>query len=370
MSISGKSLISLDSFLLDDIDHLLRTAQSIKYRPEDYREICQGKILATLFYEPSTRTKLSFESAMLRMGGTVLGFSDASSSSASKGESIADTIRVISGYADLAAIRHPKEGAAKLAAEYATVPVINAGDGGHQHPTQTLTDLLTIAEVKGGVAGHRVAFCGDLKFGRTVHSLIRTLARYQVSEFVLISPEELTLPAALRDYLQEKSVVLHECRRLEDVIGEVDILYMTRIQRERFFCEDEYQRLKDSYVLDASKLKLAKPDLMVMHPLPRVNEIAYEVDADPRAVYFQQAALGVYARMALMALQLDAVPNGLAIGHLPEESQSVLKGGMQCSNPRCVTNSDSYAAARFTLLDSQTQAYLCDYCEEITHRLP
>lgn len=308
MSIQGRSLISPDDFSVAEISHVVETAKEMQRRPTDFGDICRGKILATLFYEPSTRTKLSFESAMLRMGGGVLGFSDANTSSASKGESIADTIRMISAYTDVAVMRHPQEGSAKLAAEYATIPIINGGDGGHQHPTQTLTDLLTIAQLKGGLDGHVVAFCGDLKFGRTVHSLIRTLARYNTRKFILISPEELTLPTSLQHHLKQNSQIeTQEYRYLEDAIGEADILYMTRIQRERFFNEDDYQRLKDSYILDAHKLELAKSDVIVMHPLPRVNEIAYEVDRDPRAVYFQQAAMGVYVRMALMALQLGVI---------------------------------------------------------------
>lgn len=308
MSIQGRSLISPDDFTVAEINRVIATAKEMQGRLGDFGDICRGKILATLFYEPSTRTKLSFESAMLRMGGGVLGFGDANTSSVSKGESIADTIRMISAYADVAVMRHPKEGSAKLAAEYATIPIINGGDGGHQHPTQTLTDLLTIAQFKGGLDGHVVAFCGDLKFGRTVHSLIRTMSRYNTRKFILVSPEELTLPASLQHYLKQNSQIeTRECRYLEDAISEADILYMTRIQRERFFNESDYQRLKDSYILDARKLELAKPDMIVMHPLPRVNEIAYEVDSDPRAVYFRQAAMGVYVRMALMALQLGVM---------------------------------------------------------------
>ncbi len=307
MGFLGKSLISLDDFTLADIDHLLQTAQRIKHNRKDFAHVCDEKILATLFFEPSTRTKLSFESAMLRMGGNVLGFGDPGSSSMAKGESVADAIRVMSSYADVAVVRHPKEGSAKLAAEYATIPIINGGDGGHQHPTQTLTDLLTILETKGSLYGHRIAFCGDLRFGRTVHSLIAILARYQIEEFILISPPELELPSTLQQRLVDRNVVLRQYRQLEEVIAEADVLYMTRIQRERFFSEAEYRRLKDSFLLDKAKLTLAKPDLRVLHPLPRVNEIAYEVDADPRAAYFEQAAMGVYVRMALLALQLGVI---------------------------------------------------------------
>lgn len=308
MSIKGKHLIAPDDFTIEELNRVLEVAGLMLDNEVAYRNICSGKILGTLFYEPSTRTRLSFESAMLRMGGSVLGFSEANSSSAAKGESIADTIRVLSSYADVAVMRHPKEGAPKLASQYATIPIINGGDGGHQHPTQTLTDLLTIRSIKGDVNGHVVAFCGDLKFGRTVHSLIKTLARYRTKKFILVSPEELTLPHSLKRYLQEHSEIeMHEVRYLEDVMNQIDILYMTRIQRERFFNEADYQRLKDSYILDARKMDLAKSDMIVMHPLPRVNEIAYEIDDDARAVYFRQAAYGVYARMALMALQLGVL---------------------------------------------------------------
>ncbi len=364
MSIVGRSLVSLDDFSLGDIDHLLRVAQEMVRRPQDFRNTCSGRILATLFYEPSTRTKLSFESAMLRMGGSTLGFSDARSSSAAKGESIADTIRVMSSYADVLVMRHPMEGAAKLAAEYASVPVVNAGDGGHQHPTQTLTDLLTIVETKGGVRGHRVAFCGDLKYGRTVHSLIHTLARYQTRDFVLISPEELSLPKALKDELQQQQVTLHEYRRLEDAIAHVDILYMTRIQRERFPQEADYQRLKDSYVLDVDKLGLAKPDLMVMHPLPRVNEIAYQVDADPRSTYFRQAAYGVFARMALITLQLGLIENAPGGVEQAATEPAGFRNDLLCPNPRCVTNGERSAQPSFRAHGSHPQTYVCDYCEE------
>ncbi|TCO76483.1 aspartate carbamoyltransferase [Marinisporobacter balticus] len=296
-----KHLIEPEDFTIEELNTLIALAKEMYTFPEKYSEKCKGKILATLFYEPSTRTRLSFESAMLRLGGKTLGFSDANTSSVSKGESIADTISVISGYADIAVMRHPKEGAPKLASQYAHIPIINAGDGGHQHPTQTLTDLLTINMHKGSFENQTVAFCGDLKFGRTVHSLIKTLARYNIKKFILVSPEELTLPDSLKTkLLREYNVELKEVRFLEEVIEEIDILYMTRIQKERFFNEADYNRLKDSYILDLQKIKAAKEDMIIMHPLPRVNEIAYEVDADPRAVYFEQAKLGVYIRMALI----------------------------------------------------------------------
>ena len=288
-------------FSVAELDQVLDLAEEIRQDPARFRDVCKGKKIATLFYEPSTRTRLSFEAAMLNLGGSVLGFSSADSSSAAKGESVADTIRIISGYADIAAIRHPKEGAPLVAAQKSWIPVINAGDGGHQHPTQTLTDLFTIRTLKGRLSDLTIGLCGDLKFGRTVHSLIFALSRYTGIRFVLISPEQLRVPDSVRKLgLETKNIPFKEVERLEDVIGELDILYMTRIQKERFFNEDEYIRLKDSYILDAEKMKLAGPDCLVMHPLPRVNEIATEVDDDPRAVYFKQAHFGVYARMALI----------------------------------------------------------------------
>lgn len=310
MSLKGKHLIDPGDFSLTELNSIFQLAEKIIENREEFSEICKGKILATLFYEPSTRTRLSFEAAMLRMGGKVLGFSDANVSSTAKGESIADTIRVISSYSDIAVIRHPKEGAPKLASKYSAIPVINGGDGGHQHPTQTLTDLLTIKKLKGSISGNRVAFCGDLKFGRTVHSLIKTLSRYPENKFVLISPNELRLPEHIKHILKsDANVEVVETEDLESVIDSIDILYMTRIQKERFFNEADYVRLKDSYILDKNKLKAAKKDMLIMHPLPRVNEIDYDVDDDDRAVYFRQAEYGVYARMALMALLLGVYEN-------------------------------------------------------------
>lgn len=310
MSIKGRHLIDPNDFSLEELNQIFNLANKMIDNRDAYRDVCKGRILGTCFYEPSTRTRLSFESAMLRMGGSVLGFSDASTSSVSKGESIADTIRVFAGYADVVVMRHPKEGAPKLAAQFASVPIINGGDGGHQHPTQTLTDLLTIRRLHGRLDNLTVAFCGDLKFGRTVHSLVSTLSRYPECRFVAISPNELRLPEHLKESLKQKyNIVIQETDSLESVINNVDILYMTRIQKERFFNEADYMRLKDSYILTKSKLKHAKPDMLVMHPLPRVNEISYDVDNDQRAAYFKQAELGVYARMALMALQLGVNVN-------------------------------------------------------------
>ena len=288
-------------FTVEELDELLALADDIEANPGKYAHACDGKKLATCFYEPSTRTRLSFEAAMLNLGGSVLVFASADSSSAAKGESGSDTIRVISCYADICAIRHPKEGAALVASQKSSIPVINAGDGGHQHPTQTLTDLLTIHSLKGRLDHIKVGFCGDLKFGRTVHSLINALIRYPGVEFVLISPEELRVPSYIRtDVLEANDIPFVEMVKLEDAIGDLDILYMTRVQRERFFNEEDYVRMKDFYILDKAKMAMAKDDMLVLHPLPRVNEISVEVDDDPRAVYFKQAQYGVYVRMALI----------------------------------------------------------------------
>ena len=291
---------------MEEIDALLDLAGEIERNREKYSHLCDGKTLATLFYEPSTRTRLSFEAAMLNLGGRVLGFASADSSSAAKGESISDTIRVVSCYADICAIRHPKEGAPKVASQFSGIPVINAGDGGHQHPTQTLTDLLTIRSLKGRLGDLTIGLCGDLKFGRTVHSLIKSLSRYQGIRFALISPDELRLPDYIRkEVLDREGIPYEEVSDLEDVMGKLDILYMTRVQRERFFNEEDYVRLKDCYILTSKKMAAAKPDMAVLHPLPRVNEIATEVDSDPRAAYFKQAQYGVYVRMALIATLLN-----------------------------------------------------------------
>lgn len=287
-------------FSVEELDKLFALADDIEKDPAKYAHKCDGKILATCFYEPSTRTRLSFESAMTRLGGRVIGFSDASCSSASKGESVSDTIRIISCYADICAMRHPKEGAPMVAAEKSLIPVINAGDGGHQHPTQTLTDLQTIRSLHGDLNNFTIGLCGDLKFGRTVHSLINALVRYEGIKFIFISPEELKIPDYVTDMLREKGIPFQEVIRLEDVMPELDLLYMTRVQKERFFNEEDYVRLKDFYVLTPGKMELAKPDMLVLHPLPRVNEISVEIDDDPRAAYFKQAQFGVYVRMALI----------------------------------------------------------------------
>lgn len=294
-------------FSVEELDKLFDLANDIENNPAKYAESCKGKKLATCFYEASTRTRLSFESAMLGLGGGVLGFSSANSSSAAKGESVSDTVRTISCFADICAIRHPKEGAAMVAASKATIPVINAGDGGHQHPTQTLTDLLTIRSLKGRLDNFTVGLCGDLKFGRTVHSLINALSRYENIHFIFISPEELRIPDYIIEMLNEKGITYEEVIKLEDSIAKLDLLYMTRVQRERFFNEEDYVRLKDFYILDKKKMSLAKEDMLVLHPLPRVNEISVEVDDDPRAVYFQQVQYGVYVRMALILTLLELV---------------------------------------------------------------
>ena len=301
-----KNLIGIEDFTIEEIDELIKVSKDIISNKEKYLEKCKGKILATLFFEPSTRTRLSFESAMLSLGGSVLGFSSADSSSTQKGETLADTIKVVSGYSDIIAMRHPKEGAPIVAVNNSNVPIINAGDGGHNHPTQTLLDLLTISQEKGRLNNFTVGLCGDLKFGRTVHSLIVALSRYENIKFVLISPKELKIPDYLKqDVLDKKKIEYVETENLEDSINKLDILYMTRVQKERFLNEEEYVRLKDVYILDKQKLEKAKKDLCILHPLPRVNEISTEIDDDPRAAYFRQAEYGRYMRMAIILKLLN-----------------------------------------------------------------
>ncbi|MBQ6637235.1 MAG: aspartate carbamoyltransferase [Lachnospiraceae bacterium] len=300
-----RHLMSPLDFSVEELDRLFDLANDIEKNPKKYAHACEGLKLATCFYEPSTRTRLSFEAAMLNLGGSVLGFSDANSSSAAKGESVSDTIRVISCYADICAMRHPKEGAPMVAASKSRIPVINAGDGGHQHPTQTLTDLLTIRSMKGRLGDFTIGLCGDLKFGRTVHSLINALIRYEGVHFVFISPEELKMPSYITEKLRENNISYEEVISLEDVMPKLDLLYMTRVQRERFFNEEDYVRLKDFYILTTEKMEKAKDDMLVLHPLPRVNEISVEVDEDPRAAYFKQAQYGVYVRMALILTLLN-----------------------------------------------------------------
>ncbi len=302
-----KHLLSPLDFSVEETEKLLDLAHEIRIAPEKYAHCCDGKKIATLFYEPSTRTRLSFEAAMMNMGGNCLGFSEASSSSATKGETVADTIRVVSHYADICAIRHPKEGAPKVAADFSGIPVVNAGDGGHQHPTQTLADLMTIRELRGSLDNFTIGICGDLKFGRTVHSLINALVRYPNVRFILISPRELRIPGYVRDdILTDNGIEFEEVEKLEDMIDQLDILYMTRVQKERFFSEDEYLRMKDYYILDNEKLSHAKEDMYILHPLPRVNEIAVEVDNDPRAKYFEQVQNAVFVRQAVILTLLES----------------------------------------------------------------
>ncbi|SDY97105.1 aspartate carbamoyltransferase [Proteiniborus ethanoligenes] len=309
--LKGRHLIDPMDFAIEELEEIFELADEIIKNPEKYCHLCHGKILATMFFEPSTRTRLSFEAAMLRLGGRVLGFSEPNSSSVAKGESIADTIRTVGCYTDIAVIRHPKEGAPKLASMYSNIPLINAGDGGHHHPTQTLTDLLTIRSVKKSLSNLTIGLCGDLKFGRTVHSLIKAMSRYENNKFILISPQELRIPEYIRkEILQKNKIPFIETEKIEEHMSGLDILYMTRVQKERFFNEEDYVRLKDSYILDVEKMKLAKSNMVVLHPLPRVNEISHEIDKDPRAFYFNQAKYGMYVRMALILKLLGVVDNG------------------------------------------------------------
>lgn len=357
-----RHLIDIKELSTQEIADLIETAKNIMQNPEKYAEKCKGKKLATLFFEPSTRTRLSFEAAMMELGGNVLGFSSATSSSVSKGESVADTAKVVSCYADIIAMRHPKEGAPLVAAMKSDVPVINAGDGGHNHPTQTLTDLLTIQCEKHRLSDLTIGICGDLKFGRTVHSLITEMSRYKNIKFILISPEELTIPDYIKvDVLEKNNIPYCKTSSLEEYMPNLDILYMTRIQRERFVSEDEYARLKDSYILDKEKLKTAKKDLCIMHPLPRVNEIAVEVDNDERACYFKQAMYGKYIRMALILKLLESKEdkeNNKSDG--VEQLINVLK----CKNPRCITSIEQELPQICTLSDKENKIYRCKYCEE------
>ena len=359
-----RHLLSPLDFTVEEIQKLLDLAHDIEVNRSKYAHVCDGKKLATLFFEPSTRTRLSFESAMLSLGGSVLGFSSASSSSAAKGESVADTIRMISCYSDIVAMRHPKEGSAFVAAEKSSIPFINAGDGGHQHPTQTLTDLLTIYSLKGTLENMTIGLCGDLKFGRTVHSLIHAMVRYPGVKFVLISPPELRVPDYIReDVLDAHNIEYREAATLEEAMADLDILYMTRVQRERFFSEEEYLRVKDCYVLDKEKMNLAKEDMYVLHPLPRVNEISTEVDDDPRAAYFRQAQYGVYVRMALIMTLLEVDPNHKFEDKKTDAQPVLLKNEIHCTNPRCITSIEQELPHIFYLADEEKQVYRCQYCE-------
>ena len=355
-----RSLIDIVDFSVEEVQQLLDTACDIIENPDKYADACKRKKLATLFFEPSTRTRLSFEAAMWELGGSVLGFSEAGSSSASKGESVADTAKMISCYADIMAMRHPKEGAPFVAAKAASIPVINAGDGGHCHPTQTLTDLLTIYREFGKVENLVIGCCGDLKYGRTVHSLISAMGRYKNIKIVLISPEELMLPKYVKyEVLDKYGMEYVETTSLEEAIPELDVLYMTRIQRERFDSYDEYERLKDSYVLTPEKMTLAKPTMRVMHPLPRVNEISVKVDADPRAAYFRQALNGKYVRMALILKLLDEAKKGV---QMPEE-EDVVFDKIICDNPRCITSTEQELCHAFRCVNVENKIYRCIYCE-------
>jgi len=350
-----RSIVDVLDLTTSEIDELIGTAEDIMENPQKYSEKCKGKILATLFFEPSTRTRLSFESAMLTLGGSVLSVTDGATSSVAKGESVSDTAKTVSQFANIITMRHPKEGAALVASEVATIPVINAGDGGHCHPTQTLGDLLTIHKEKGKLSGLTVGFCGDLKYGRTVHSLINALSRYKDIKFVLISPEELKLPDYIKkDVIEYNNFEYMETTSLEDALPTLDILYMTRIQRERFDDKAEYERLKDSFILDAQKMKLAKSDCSVLHPLPRVNEISVDVDSDDRAVYFKQVLNGKFMRMALILKLLSDTD-------YREEKKEYFIGDM-CKNPKCITNCERGIKNKFVKSNTDN-LYRCMYCE-------
>ncbi len=357
-----KSLNSILDLGVDELDGLIATAKDIIAHPEAYWDRCAHKKLATLFFEPSTRTRLSFEAAMLELGGSVIGFSEASSSSASKGESVADTAKIVSCYADIIAMRHPKEGAPYVASQAASIPVINAGDGGHNHPTQTLADLLTISREMGRLDNLTIGLCGDLKYGRTVHSLIEAMSRYRGIQFVLISPEELKIPGFIRyNVFENQGIPYTEVSSLEEAMPDLDVLYMTRIQRERFDDPWEYERLKDSYVLDTEKMKLAKEKMCVLHPLPRVNEISVKVDDDPRAAYFRQALNGKYMRMALILKLLDEAarnPMKEAIDTTGLEYDRV------CRNPKCITQTEQELPQLFRCTDKAAGIHRCVYCEQ------
>ena len=357
-----RSLISILDFTTEELDQLITTAKDIAAHPEKYWDACAHKKLATLFFEPSTRTRLSFEAAMLELGGTVLGFSEAGSSSAAKGESVADTAKTVSCYADIIAMRHPREGAPYVASRAATIPVINAGDGGHNHPTQTLADLLTINRELGRLDNLTIGLCGDLKYGRTVHSLIEAMSRYEGIKFVLISPKELQLPSYIRyNVLEKHQIPYTEVETMEEVMGTLDVLYMTRIQRERFDDPAEYERLKDSYVLTEEKMKLAKKEMAVLHPLPRVNEISVKVDDDPRAAYFRQALNGKYMRMALI-LKLLGEAKADPVKEAVDTTDFVYD--LTCKNPKCISQVEQELPQIFKLTDKAAGIHRCIYCEQ------
>ena len=355
-----RNLINITDFTIEEIDELIDVANDIVADHDAYKEICKHKKLATLFFEPSTRTRLSFEAAMLEMGGSVLGFSEASSSSAAKGESVSDTIQTVCCYADIIAMRHPKEGAPIVGARRTTVPIINAGDGSHAHPTQTLTDLLTIRREKGRLDNLTIGFCGDLKFGRTVHSLIKALSRYEGINVVLIAPEELRLPSYIRREVCDKNnVPTREVTTMEEVLPELDILYMTRVQKERFLDEEEFERLKDSFILNPERMKLAKEDMIVLHPLPRVNEITRDVDNDPRAAYFRQVENGKFVRMALIYTLLEWAKERPETAQTPRLDTSLVHNDWRCSNRMCISNWEDVDK----LFHETADGYRCAYCE-------
>ena len=357
-----RSLISILDLSIEELDQLIATAKDIAAHPEKYWDACAHKKLATLFFEPSTRTRLSFEAAMLELGGTVLGFSEAGSSSAAKGESVADTAKTVSCYADIIAMRHPREGAPYVASRAATIPVINAGDGGHNHPTQTLADLLTINRELGRLSNLTIGLCGDLKYGRTVHSLIEAMSRYEGIRFILISPKELQLPSYIRyNVLEKHHIPYTEVETMEEVMPELDVLYMTRIQRERFEDPAEYERLKDSYVLTAEKMSLAKKEMAVLHPLPRVNEISVKVDDDPRAAYFRQALNGKYMRMALI-LKLLGEAKADPVKECVDTTDFVYD--LTCHNPKCISQVEQELPQIFKLTDKAANIHRCIYCEQ------
>ena len=357
-----RSLISILDLSVEELDGLITTAKDIIAHPEAYRERCKYKKLATLFFEPSIRTRLSFEAAMLELGGSVLGFSEASSSSASKGESMADTAKIVSCYADIIATRHPKEGAPYVASRNATIPFINAGDGGHHHPTQTLADLLTISREMGRLDHLTIGLCGDLKYGRTVHSLIEAMSRYPGNKYVLISPEELRIPGSVRyNTLEKLGIPYTEVTSLEEAMQDLDVLYMTRIQRERFDDPEQYERLKDSYVLDTAKMTLAKEHMCVLHPLPRVNEISVKVDDDPRAAYFRQALNGKFMRMALILMLLEEAERNPA---REEIDTTDLRYDLVCRNPRCISATEQELPQIFRTTDKAADIHRCIYCEQ------
>ena len=355
------NLLNITDLTIEEIDELIEKAKDIKTHRENYLEKCKGKQLATLFFEPSTRTRLSFESAMLSLGGSVIGFSESSSSSVSKGETLADTIRVVSNYVDIIAMRHPKEGAPLVAVENSRVPIINAGDGGHNHPTQTLADLLTINIEKGGFNNLTIGLCGDLKFGRTVHSLISAMSRYSNIKFILISPEELKIPSYIKtEVLNKNNIEYIETTDMEEYMDKLDILYMTRVQRERFTDQAEYEKLKDCYILNQERLKKAKKDLTILHPLPRVNEISIEVDEDRRACYFKQAENGKYIRMALILklLNIDFSEKE----KMQDKIEEIILTS-KCKNPRCITSTERGLKNKYNLINKEENKYKCKYCE-------